>query len=260
MQTLQERLRIGDLSREKLMAGYKDDLAYIHDVGFGDFAKQAAPGLLEILRLNGLTKGLVIDLGCGSGIWAQKLIKAGYEVLGVDISAAMIKLAQKKAPQAEFVKQSFLKMRLPQCAAVTAIGECFNYLFDESNNPKALFRFFLRVYEALAPGGVFIFDIIEPGLMSGSQPNLRHSQGKDWAILLQAEEDSRTHVLTRRMTTFRRIGKLYRRDEEIHRCQLYKSSELAAELRRPGFKVRLLRGYGTFRLYKNRVGFVARKA
>lgn len=122
------------------MIGYKDDLAYIHDVGFGDFAKQAAPGLLKILRQRGIAKGLVVDLGCGSGIWAHGLMKAGYEVLGVDISAAMIRLARKRAPQARFVKKSFLKMRLPQCAAVTAIGECFNYLFDKNNNPKTLFR------------------------------------------------------------------------------------------------------------------------
>jgi SAM-dependent methyltransferase len=238
------------------MAGYKDDLAYIHDVGFGDFAKQAAPGLLKILRLNGITKGLVIDLGCGSGIWTQELIKAGYEVLGVDISAAMIRLARKRTPQAQFVKQSFLKMRLPQCAAVTALGECFNYLFDKNNGKKTLFRFFSRVYEALSPGGVFIFDIVEPGL----QTSLRHAMGKDWAILVQVEEDSSKHILTRRITTFRRIGKLYRRDEETHCCRLYDRHELSGALRRLGFKVRLLRRYGLFRLYKNRVGFVARKA
>lgn len=241
------------------MAGYKDDLAYIHDVGFGDFARQAAPGLLKILRLNGITNGLVVDLGCGSGIWAHELIKTGYEVLGIDISEAMLKIARKRAPQARFIKKSFLKIRLPKCMAVTAIGECFNYLFDESNNPKALFRFFSQVNEALAPGGVFIFDVVEPGLVLGSRPSLRHSIGKDWAILLQVEEDSRTHVLMCRMTTFRRIGKLYRRNQEIHHCQLYKGSELARELRRLGFKVRLLRSYGPFRLYKNRVGFVARK-
>ncbi len=242
------------------MAGYKNDLAYIHDVGFGDFAKQAAPGLLEILQRNGITDGLVIDLGCGSGIWAHELIKAGYEVLGVDISAAMIKLARKKAPQARFVKQSFLKMLLPQCAVVTAIGECFNYLFDKDNEKKTLFRFFSRVYEALRPGGVFIFDVVEPGLMSGSQPSLRHSRGKDWAILVHVEEDSNKHILTRRIATFRRIGKFYRRDEEIHRCRLYEGRELAGELRRLGFKVRRLGSYGAFRLYKNRVGVVARKA
>lgn len=241
------------------MSGYKGDLAYIHDVGFGDFARQAAPGLLKILRQSGITNGLVVDLGCGSGIWAQKLIEAGYDVLGVDISAAMIKLARQRAPQARFVKQSFLKMRLPPCAAVTAIGECCNYLFDKHNTPKALFRFFSRVYEALIDGGVFIFDVMEPGLVPEARPSLRHAQGKDWAILLQVEEDSRQHVLTRRMTTFRRVGTLYRRDKEIHRCQLYDGRELAAALRRLGFKVRRLRGYGAFRLYKNRVGFAARK-
>ncbi len=150
------------------MSGYKDDLAYIHDVGFDDFARQAAPGLLEILRQSGITKGLVVDLGCGSGIWARELVEAGYEVLGVDISTAMIKLARKKVSQAKFVKTSFLKMQLPQCAAVTGIGECFNYLFDKNNNERALFRFFSRVYEALTSGGIFIFDVVEPGLVSGS--------------------------------------------------------------------------------------------
>jgi len=108
VQTLQERLRIGYLSREEIMAGYKDDLAYIHDVGFGDFAKKAAPGLLKILRRSGITKGLVVDLGCGSGIWAHELGEAGYKVLGVDISAAMLKLARKKVPQARFLKKKRL--------------------------------------------------------------------------------------------------------------------------------------------------------
>ena len=69
---------------------YKADLAYIHDVGFGDFARNSAPALLEMLRSNGVSKGLVVDLGCGSGLWARELSDAGYGVLGVDISPAMI--------------------------------------------------------------------------------------------------------------------------------------------------------------------------
>ena len=42
--------------------GYKEDLAYIHDVGFGTFASQSAPGLLEILHQKGIEKGLIVDL------------------------------------------------------------------------------------------------------------------------------------------------------------------------------------------------------
>lgn len=81
---------------------YRDDLAYIHDVGFGNLARHAAPVLLDGLRQRGVDRGLVIDLGCGSGILAQALVAAGYDILGIDISAAMIALAQQRVPNGQF--------------------------------------------------------------------------------------------------------------------------------------------------------------
>ncbi len=48
----------------------------------GDFAKTAASGVLGMLRDKGIAAGLVVDLGCGTGIWARELIRAGYSVLG----------------------------------------------------------------------------------------------------------------------------------------------------------------------------------
>ncbi|MHC4598082.1 MAG: hypothetical protein ACYS47_03665 [Planctomycetota bacterium] len=45
---------------------YGEDVAYTHDAGFSGFAVGAAPGLLEILINHGLSRGLVVDLGCGS--------------------------------------------------------------------------------------------------------------------------------------------------------------------------------------------------
>ncbi len=65
---------------------YREDLAYIHDVGHADFALESAPGILEVLDRSGIKGGLVVDLGCGSGLLAQELIDAGYRVFGVDIS------------------------------------------------------------------------------------------------------------------------------------------------------------------------------
>jgi len=79
---------------------YTDDLAYIHDVGFGEFALKSAPGLLNILRQRKIFAGLVVDLGCGSGLWARELTQAGYDVLGIEQSAAMIEIARKKTPKA----------------------------------------------------------------------------------------------------------------------------------------------------------------
>ncbi|MEQ9480804.1 MAG: class I SAM-dependent methyltransferase [Coleofasciculus sp. F4-SAH-05] len=75
---------------------YKEDLAYIHDVGFRDYALKSAPGILAILAQHQIREGLVVDLGCGSGLWAQELVKANYHVFGVDSSESMIAIERTR--------------------------------------------------------------------------------------------------------------------------------------------------------------------
>ena len=99
---------------------YQHDLAYSHDTGFGGLARSSAPNLLNLFQQNGITEGQVVDLGCGSGIWARELTDAGYQVIGVDLSPAMIELAHQRVPEATFHVQSFLQFRMPPCRAVTA--------------------------------------------------------------------------------------------------------------------------------------------
>jgi SAM-dependent methyltransferase len=132
---------------------YKEDLAYIHDVGHGDFALKSAPGILAILDRNKIREGLVVDLGCGSGLWARELAEAQYDVLGIDISGSMIGIARGRVPDAEFRIGSLFKVDIPPCDAVTSLGECLNYLFDPDNNSQTLGRLFRRIYDALTPGG-----------------------------------------------------------------------------------------------------------
>jgi SAM-dependent methyltransferase len=237
---------------------YQEDLAYIHDVGFDFFARGVAPELLKIFRQHRITKGLVVDLGCGSGIWAAEVIRAGYDVLGVDQSEAMIRLARKKAPEAKFIRASFLDVPLPPCNAVTSMGECLGYLFDEKNSPKALTKLFARVYDSLRPGGLFIFDIAQPGQIPAAL-RVRYFAKPDWAVLREADEDRQKMILTRRMTIFRKVGNLYRRSEETHRLRLYWGADLARSLRTLGFSACVLRAYGKYPLTGNRVAILARK-
>ena len=236
---------------------YGEDLAYIHDAGFGDFARGSAPGILEILDRNGTREGLVVDLGCGSGLWARELAKAGYRVLGVDFSEAMIEIARSRVPEAEFRVASLFEAEIPRCNAVTALGEVLNYLFDPNHDDRTLTPLFRRVYDALAPGGVFVFDIAEPGQVAWGTTTRGFTEGEDWVVLVEKEEDLGT--LTRRITTFRKVGEHYRRSDEVHRQRLYEGQDIAAELRRVGFRVRTRRGYGRYTLPRARAAFVARK-
>lgn len=242
------------------MEGYQEDLAYIHDVGFGAFALGAAPGLLEILRKADIHGGLVIDLGCGSGLWARELLNAGYDVLGIDQSSAMLKIARPRVPQAKFKKASFLDCTLPPCQAVTAIGECFNYLFDDANSAAELEQFFGMIYQALAPGGLLIFDVAAPGRGGGPGRRPKNCYGDDWAILLETEEDDEGRFLTRHITSFRQVGKLYRKSHEVHRVRLMRSAEVIPQLRQIGFRTRLLRSYGSMKFPRGLWAVVARKA
>jgi SAM-dependent methyltransferase len=247
------------MNNEEMTSGYREDLAYIHDVGYGHFARSAAPGLLEMLRQTGAVSGLVVDLGCGSGIWARELCDAGYDVLGVDQSAAMIAMARKRVPKGTFRQGSFLTAKFPPCVAVTALGECFNYLFDRRNTKRNLLGLFRRVYDALLSGGIFIFDVAGPGRVAGPGSQRHHREGKDWVVFVAAEEDRQRMLLTRSITSFRRIGKLYRRQEELHRLRLYTPSEIVGPLRHCGFRVRSLHGYGPMRFRPALHGFRARK-
>jgi SAM-dependent methyltransferase len=244
---------------ENVMAEhYGEDLAYIHDVGHRHWVDGAGPGVLELLRKGGVTQGRVVDLGCGGGIWAKELCRSGYKVTGIDISAAMIALARERAPEATFRRGSLFTAKLPRCDAVTSLGECVNYSFDaQAQRDGAMGRFFVRVHDALRSGGLFIFDVRRP---QAASPVQGHRAGPDWAVMFRAEEDAAGRELTRHITAFRKVGRLYRRSEEVHRLRLYKSSELATMLRRAGFRVRILGGYGKFRFRDTHAGFVARKA
>lgn len=243
--------------RPPLDTAYRDDLAYIHDVGFGGFARDAAPGLLALLRRAGIVRGRVVDLGCGSGIWAQALDQAGYDVLGVDQSAAMIRIARERVPRAEFRRQSYLTTKLPPCVAVTSLGECFNYLFDRRNDLPALFQLFQRIYAVLAPGGVLIFDVAGLRRLPGPGPHQKHVEGKDWIVLVTATVTGRR--LTRQIISFHKEGAGYRRANEVHHLYLYTPTELARSLRQIGFHVRQLRAYGAMPLPRGVFALVARK-
>ena len=217
---------------------YERDLAYVHDDGFGGPARSWAPVVLSLLKSQRTGNNLVVDLGCGSGILAEKLSRAGYEVEGIDSSAAFLMLARKRAPKARFRNESLFRVSIPSCAMVVSTGECLNYLFDPRSNQSGLLSLFRRIYAALDPGGLFIFDLADQGQVPPGQVIRNFTEGKGWIVLVEKIENPHNYVLTRRIITFRKIGTTWRRSEETHRQRLYKTAEILRILRAAGFQAR----------------------
>jgi SAM-dependent methyltransferase len=248
-----------DLSMSRAACNaYRDDLAFIHDAGFGDMSRDAAKTLLKLLGRRHFASARIVDLGCGAGVLASAMCDAGYDVLGYDISPAMVRRARKRAPEADLRCAPLLSVRLPRCAAVCAIGEVFNYLFDQRTNQQQLNKMFARIYQALEPGGWLLFDVALVGRVPGG---VRRSfvEGDGWTCLVESVEDRASRMLERRITSFRKLGRHFRRSEEVHRLRLFRRDELQAMLRTAGFRVRTVKGWGATKLPRGYVGFVCVK-
>ena len=234
---------------------YSEDLAFIHHTAFGDFALRAAPRLLELLQQAGISNGLVVDLGCGSGIGARELIRAGYEVVGVDQSASMLELARQTAPDATFLRGSLHEIAIPPCRAVTVIGEGLSY---DDGTHAGLEPVFRRVADALEPGGLFVFDVIVRSRDEGMHYD-RLWEGPDWTLRVAVRETPADRLLIRTVELSRSADGERRVSRETHRVLTFDTDEIEAGLHAAGFSVCVSRCYGSCPLPSQRLAFQARK-
>src|SRR5688572_30005483 len=108
---------------------YGRDLALVHHLGYGFHADACAPGILDRLGPVLAGNGLVVELGCGSGLLTRHLLDAGHRVVATDASPAMLDLARESLPDAEEVMLLNLPDDpIPRCDAIVSVGHVLNYL------------------------------------------------------------------------------------------------------------------------------------
>jgi SAM-dependent methyltransferase len=227
---------------------YAGDLAYVHDAGFSGYAAAAAPEIARLLARHGIRRGRVVELGCGGGTVAKYLVDRGYEVLGIDQSPAMIRLARAAVPGATFKAGALATARIPPCAAILAIGEVVGYVTASGSHQQQVLSFFRHARAALQRGGLLVFDFMESA--DGRTFDAKSRAGAGWAIVTRATARGRT--LTRDMVVFRKIGAQYRQSREVHRVRLYPRDEMRRLLTRAGFsEVVMRRSLGAVRLIRS---------
>ena len=134
--------------------------AYVYDtfmdnVPYGEWARHIREKLCE----HGVTDGIVLDLGCGTGTMTERLAGYGYDMIGVDNSEEMLELAMEKKTESGYDILYLLKdMRgfelYGTVRAVVSVCDSVNYITE----PDELEEVFRLVNNYLDPKGIFLFD------------------------------------------------------------------------------------------------------
>jgi SAM-dependent methyltransferase len=223
---------------------YRHDLAVVHHRGFSTHAALCAPGIIDVLSPVRARRGVVLELGCGTGLLTQELVAAGYRVVATDASPAMLEIAHDLVgDRVEELRQLTLPDDpLPEADAIVAIGHPINYLPDADAIDRAL----AAIAEAVRPGGLIAFDIcdLEWGRARRDASNLGRT-GPDWAIITEFSMPSPDRFV-RDMTTFVPNGDgSWRRDSEHHENVLVDTNRIPELLKRHGIDASTRASFGT---------------
>jgi predicted TPR repeat methyltransferase len=115
----------------------------------------------------------VLDLGCGTGVpTALQMTDAGFEVVGVDLSGGMVRLAGSYVPDATFHQLDLADLRPGgprELGRFDAVAAFFSLLMlPRAEIPLAL----LTIRHLLAPEGLFVLSMVEADVDDFSIPFL----------------------------------------------------------------------------------------
>jgi len=182
----------------------------------------------------------IVDLGCGTGNITIPLARQGYKMIGIDLSADMLSVAQHKQNlPIHWLHQDMTEWELPyKVDAVISFCDCLNYLV-EKEQVKQMFH---RVYEGLQTRGSFIFDVHTLFQLEEYEQEQPFTWNESdlayiWNCSLDAERSEMEHVLTMFVQDIKESNSnCYQKIEEIHYQRAYSLYWLKVSLEETGFQ------------------------
>ena len=134
---------------------------------------------------SGIRNKRVLEIGCGTGRHTKRLIELKNTVVGVDISAGMLKKARQKInnPNVFFIEGDILNVKIPNAPFDSIVMSLvLEHILD-------LNRFFNRSAELLKAGGSFLFSEIHPErTKAGTMAHFKQTNGDEFYL------ESRPHT------------------------------------------------------------------
>lgn len=205
-----------------------------------------------LLEQQGISQGLVVDLGCGTGKVTEQLSLMGYDMIGIDNSEEMLSIAREKLMELEdadprrnilYLLQDMREMELyGTVKAAISICDSMNYITEEED----LYQVFSLVNNYLDKDGVFIFDLntqykYEQILGDCNICENREDASFIWENYYYPEEKINEYDLT---IYVRKENGYYERLEETHYQRAYDLEKIKELLSRAG--MRFIAAYDAF--------------
>ncbi len=218
---------------------YKD-LAEVYDELAADpelqkFYRYWRQLLLQTITERRLKIRTLVDLMCGTGNatipWTRR---AGWSVLGVDASPAMLRQARRKSDRVRWFCQDIRKLRLDVRADVaTCHFDALNHVLS----PRELQEVFHRVAGILRPGGLFLFDISTAHWFRWlHERETLYTIGKNY-MKSSNRYDPKSGIVEFQQLWFIPSGRLYKKRLVQVRERHYTEAEIRLMARMSGFRV-----------------------
>lgn len=206
------------------------------------------------------SKGILLDLACGTGTLSVLLADLGWDVIGVDSSSGMLSCA-KQHEKVSYICQDMTELDL--YGTVDAAVCCFdalNHLLDEQD----LLDTFKRVSLFMNPGGVFVFDVNTVYCHETVFADNIFVSETDGIYCVWRHEKQDDDIMFVSLSVFeKQENGLYKRHDETNIERAYSLKLISKLCEKSGFKVAGCYDFLTenkARENNNRVVFVCKKA
>jgi len=187
----------------------------------------------------GISRELILDLGCGTGTLTELLAEKGYDMIGEDNAEEMLSIAMKKRDASGheilYLCQDMREFELyGTVKAAVCVCDCVNYLLETTD----LVETFKLVNNYLDPQGIFIFDFNTDYKYREVIGDTTIAENREecsfiWENYYHEEE----HINEYEITIFVRENDLYRRFQETHYQRGYTLEEVTACVKQAGMEI-----------------------